>query len=572
MAVNAGVGGAAKICSVLELNNHLDMLCEMLELSFACWEEGAAGLAGKLLTSLLSLLKHATLSLEDMSGREDVSAPPFAVLMHVQVASRVLQSINKLQLLHLQACNGEQKELKGFVEVFDLHAGAGAGESECGGQCAATARRVVLAVSRLQAPPPSLFQAAVAAIKAAHDDNDNGPASFVESAAAEYPQYGRFCAASLSSTWTALSAGLKLLQSCKAAQESDVAISTVLLLLEAATEDLSIAAAATVPCILDSCKLLVQSAAELLPSTEDELLSLSARVTESVSRMVEAAWTAVMSDDEVDFVAMQTFVLLCFDPAALHLLSTADQQQHFEAVSRVGRTNRPHVLQALVLQLCTVWRTRPSLARPFFPYFSRLLLYREPILDDHNRVDGTPAQPGAEAGGGASTETIFTVTESSRVLGIDKFHVRHITRVLLLDFLETRGAADEEVAACVRDLISELVDKNTQAGFRATAMIGTELFGEKLRCWQALCVLSRYVTEPMWLNISEVCFAALMDPCAHGIRVHLEIFFAAMAAKFTDTILPQLLDLLLVFNHSQQVSCSHFFCLVTRLFLSRSGS
>ena len=233
-------------------------------------------------------------------------------------------------------------------------------------------------------------------------------------------------------------------------------------------------------------------------------------------------------------------------------------------------TNRPHVMQCLMLQLCTVWRQAPTLATPFFIYFPSLLVYREPILDDHNRVDGAVDQAdkvSAASVSANSTATIFTVTESSTVLGIDKFHHRHISRVLLLDFLETQHVCEEdaeeeeEFVTCMHHLIETLIAKNTNVAFQSPAMIGSELFGEKLRCWQALCVLSRHMTEALWRRVSDTCFASLTHPCAHGIRVHLEIFFAAMTSKFSHIILPQLLELLVVFNHSQQVGATISFSL-----------
>lgn len=221
---------------------------------------------------------------------------------------------------------------------------------------------------------------------------------------------------------------------------------------------------------------------------------------------------------------------------------------------KVGLTNRPHVVQALLLQLCSVWKVNATLSLVFFPYFSSLLVYREPILDDHNRVDGV-GKDESNGGGDGLRDTLFTVTESSNVLGIDKFNTRYIARTLLLDFLEGQHASqDVEFVQRMHELIAELVRKNTQAAFKSPAMIGTELFGEKLRSWQALCVLSAYVTQSLWMDLSGSCFDVLTYPCAHGIRVHMEIFFAAMAVKIPELILPHILDLLLVFNHTQQVN------------------
>jgi hypothetical protein len=218
--------------------------------------------------------------------------------------------------------------------------------------------------------------------------------------------------------------------------------------------------------------------------------------------------------------------------------------------------SRPNVVQALILQLCTVWGTNPRLAIPFISFFPNLLVYREPVFDNNDQIKNNIR---SELNDGdfdhhALTETIFTVTESSKVLGIDKFHNRQITRILLLDFLEShKHFQDSEFVSCIHSVITDLINRNKKKSLTQAAMIGTEPFIEKLRCWQSLCILSPYVTQSLLLNILDVCFDSLLYPCAHGIRVHIEIFLAAMAAKYSEIILPRLLDLLLVFNHTQQV-------------------
>jgi hypothetical protein len=545
--------------TISEFHQRLDMLCRLLELSFVRIEAFSALLAGKMLVSVLNLLEHAAVQLERFCSRADRSSLLFAELLCCVVISKVLQALNKLQLLHAQDVAGAAPSSsagvqQSFLGRYGLQVGSD--------HFTRTVQSALLAASHARSATPAEYQTVFVAMKthALAISPNSTYISFPQSLAEEYPQFGRYSAATLFRTWTALSAGLRLLSHCEAAHndKSGVAADTVITLLESAIDHLSLAAAATVPYIFDSCGLLLQRTREIVGSSEDS--AQRDRVRQVVGSMVAAAWTAVMSDEDMDFVTVQTFILLAFDSAALQLLDCATQQQHFEAVLQVGLANRPHVMQTLLLQLCSAWRACPRLAAPFFPYFPSLLVYREPILDDHNRVDGTldGLGSGSGSGSGGLTDTIFTVTEASRVLGIDKFHSRHISRVLLLDFLETSQSCctDEEFVSCVQDLTGALVAKNSHADFRALAMIGTELFGEKLRCWQALCVLSGSMTEAMWLSVSEVCFIALTDSCAHGIRVHIEIFFAAMAARFPALLLPRLLDLLLVFNHSPQVSQS----------------
>ena len=537
-----------------DFNNHLEMLSELLQLSFTCTGEFSVEISSKIFSTIFDLLKHLTTTLNRLISRESNDIHPVSTMVIVCVLSKLLQAIHKLQMIYQHMHPSTSSTRRSFLHVFEHQIGDR--------QYAEVVKNAIMAVSKSGAVSQASFQACVLSLKCQNLAVGSLPTkefSFTDSVVEEYPLYGRYNDALLHGSWTALSAGLKLLQQCEAKQESDVAIKTILELLEHAIDHLSVAAASTVSYIFDSCRLLVLRALELL-AAED--LIHREQLSVVVGRVVQGAWTAAMSDEDIDFVSIQAFILFAFDAATLHILDTSIQQEYFEAVVKVGMANRPHVVQTALLQLCTVWKTDPSLAVPFFNYFSSLLLYREPILDDHNSVDGASANVDEKS----LTETIFTVTESSKVLGIDKFHNRQITRVLLLDFLESQNKVldscnSTDVKNCIDKLIEELVFKNDQAIYKSPAMIGTELFGEKLRCWQTLCILSKNIDESIWLKISKVCFDTLTTPCAHGIRVHLEIFFAAMAAKFPEVILPQILDKLLVFNHSQQVRNVACYCI-----------
>ena len=68
---------------------------------------------------------------------------------------------------------------------------------------------------------------------------------------------------------------------------------------------------------------------------------------------------------------LSLFLVELFTFCSLSTLDTSIQQEYFEAVV-VGVTNIPHVVQTALLQLCTVWKSDPSLAVPVFNYFPSL--------------------------------------------------------------------------------------------------------------------------------------------------------------------------------------------------------
>jgi hypothetical protein len=65
-------------------------------------------------------------------------------------------------------------------------------------------------------------------------------------------------------------------------------------------------------------------------------------------------------------------------------------------------------------------------------------------------------------------------------------------------------------------------------------MIGTELFGIKLRCWQALCILSvaDLLTDAMVADIAPKYFIILGHNCCNAIRVPMEIWAANVSIKY----------------------------------------
>jgi hypothetical protein len=119
-------------------------------------------------------------------------------------------------------------------------------------------------------------------------------------------------------------------------------------------------------------------------------------------------------------------------------------------------------------------------------------------------------------------------------------------------------------------------------------MITSVLYGEKLRIWsltyslthslmhllthslthslihslrQALCVLSTVISEGIATTILEEYMVILTHICVPSIRVHLEIFGAALVTRFPALVLPRILRELESFNHVYQVLSSYFIIL-----------
>ena len=223
----------------------------------------------------------------------------------------------------------------------------------------------------------------------------------------------------------------------------------------------------------------------------------------------------------------------------------------FEAGIKLGLKTKPYIIQFLVQQLFRSCTEDYVLAFPFFKYFQQLLLYRELTLDDHNLTDSYLE---ADISDDAFLRSVYSVLDYSRVTGIDRYTSNQSARLIVLQFLESaHSISDDTLHDHVRKLIRSLVKMNRDKVFVRQSMVGSEKFGEKLRCWQALCVMVRYVDQELLNEILEPSMATMADACAHAIRVHMELFMGALAHSYLDIILPRLLALLKVFNHSQQV-------------------
>jgi hypothetical protein len=168
-----------------------------------------------------------------------------------------------------------------------------------------------------------------------------------------------------------------------------------------------------------------------------------------------------------------------------------------------------------------------------------LLVYREPPLDDYNAVE---------------------IKQNDETTMIDRRYFP-VTRLMILHFFEnlsTNSSASEgdDLVEDVLHLMTDLINMNLEPAYAKPAVIGSEAFGEKLRCWQALCVLSKFASESWVQRALPACVESLRQNCGHAIRVHMEFLVALLMSRFPSRIVPVLLQELMHFNHSQQVCTS----------------
>lgn len=397
-------------------------------------------------------------------------------------------------------------------------------------------------------PPPShsTFQASLSSQAAA-----TGEPAIIKALLRHCGQFGRLSAMEMSYRWSGLSDSLALLSallsisgSTLTSQDQEMRGSAM---LDEAARQLDVAAPPAVPNII-SCASVAADFTLSLGSTavQDSTLISAEKIPREVFRSIPAvfdcAWRAMQGFEDVEVKSYAAFIrMLTTTPMLTHM----DSETILEYSEKVFLycTERPFLVRLLVTRLCDAWTADPSL----FPAFAvtlvpQLVTYKESVLDDHK---ATNADDGSD-GGMAVRVTVLRTLEGMNAPG---------------------EALPVETILATRRLLLHLLRLNNSPAMCTNAVLGSEKFGSKLRLWQALCVLSVFVTEQDLQSeeeggegLMDMVLTALRHNCVHSIRVHMEIFAAAMCEKFPRICLSELLgpSCLSCYNHSQQTLASYF--------------
>jgi hypothetical protein len=137
--------------------------------------------------------------------------------------------------------------------------------------------------------------------------------------------------------------------------------------------------------------------------------------------------------------------------------------------------------------------------------------------------------------------------------------VARLSVLFFLDQLRDR-VAEENPGGPVRRFLDEiilgLIALNRTPDFVRVANLNSTPYNEKLRCWQALSVLSWAVHEGNVAAISEATWETVMVLAAPAHRHYLELFAARLCQRFPEVTLPPLLTHLHNINMTPQVITS----------------
>lgn len=335
----------------------------------------------------------------------------------------------------------------------------------------------------------------------------------------------------------------------------------VINLLQSGIDQISICSNNSVSHILNTFRILILYLYQNISLNNNENLSelsessLFSSVSNIITELLESSWNVCFDTDDISYLNIKLFIHLYFSPELLSFINIELQQKYFERLMKISLQTKPFIIQFLIYRLTTICLHNDNylLSIPFFRYFKDLLIYREPAHDGQCQSDEYLDVDNKD---GAYTHSIYGIIEYGRVTGIDRFTSNQSTRILLLIFFEQQLQKQNNSIIwieSIQELILSLIQLNSLKSFKTQANTGSEKFGEKLRCWQALCILVKYIDSKLCLKIITPTLHCLADSIGHGIRVHIEIFCSALLDKFPDIVLPPLLELLHQYDHSQYV-------------------
>ena len=569
LAIIASLTAAASESDIVHTDSNVSLLIDSVTLLDDCTSIlGALLLVPKILNSSVpsfdrgdatAVVKSVTKTLDGLFSLLQCDPSPLSNVLTVRCACTLLCSVQSSWPLHPSVTDTEEL----IVSVS----------------------RLTSSLITIMEPSSSVFREFVTKSDLFGSENEgHGSPLLIAMARLNDCQFGRVSTAFIEQKWAGIRAGLDVLVLTNISQAGilslygtysrdkvDPSIRQDHIVFSQAIDQLSCCSMESLPDILSCCLVVAR---QLCLSNETDGSQVDRR-EELIVRLLDTAWINANGGCYTDVRAINSFIRLAFDASILKSVRHFEIRRVYDKVEEIGLMNRPHIMQSLVCALCAAWTTDPVLSLPFFPLLPRLLVYREPKQDDHNIPDNTGHESAC-----VGTTCESDVQSGNTPVDNDVGVLAGVCRFSVLTFLELCGdtllaSQSEEVSAtslitdlqkqqnkqfaeCLHNLIEELIAMNSREDFIQAAMIGSDLYGQKLRCWQSLCVLSKYMTSDLLQIILESYFTILTHSAGHSIRVHVELFGAAMSIKFPEVMMPRLLLALREFNHSQQTLCSVF--------------
>eukprot|EP01041_Mallomonas_annulata_P004730 gene4730-9394_t len=390
--------------------------------------------------------------------------------------------------------------------------------------------------------------------------------------------FGKLSTLSMAHRWSGLRSSLELVSSCCSL---DVTVTTtnddigdkkagtassatpVDMLMEA-MDQLEVAPPPIVPDILFCASLFIS---DLLRSTNANESFESYR--ESIALFFKTAWTVVTGTEDSEPPPLIAFTRIISTSDVVIHMDPVIMLEHYTELIKFSRDQRPHLILSLVRRLCVVWKERPITLIPYaLTLLPILLLYRENHVADHCSFNEDIL---GDCVGEISLPARFAVLA---VLESDGLYSNSCSCDGKEREEDIEGRDAVQVSASIRELALLLLRRNTSPEFARNAIHGSELYGQKLRLWQALCILSKFIdvsslqsnnhgNKDGGIGVIDLVLAGLAHTCAHSIRVHMEIFAGELCRRFPDIMMPILLGTRCLgsFNHHPQILSSFFLLL-----------
>lgn len=201
----------------------------------------------------------------------------------------------------------------------------------------------------------------------------------------------------------------------------------------------------------------------------------------------------------------------------------------FRRLINIAGTARTHIARSVLCRICASWlgpekgnsKDAGIAAIPYMEDISKLLVHKEELVAIASRH-----QDITSIHGGATLQVPANTDESSIVRGLI------LTFVAMLPNVD-RGLKPDVLSKLLHPLILSLFDKALKTS-PTLVMKGTAAYCIKMRAWQALCILSRFVTSDIAEEICTKLFRALAENLHGQIRYFLEIFTIQCSRKFPE--------------------------------------
>lgn len=227
----------------------------------------------------------------------------------------------------------------------------------------------------------------------------------------------------------------------------------------------------------------------------------------------------------------------------------ATMKRWFHRFLTFGEVHRPNVVFHLTCRLSQVWRAMPHAALWFVDEIVTLLLYKEPVIDEKELTLATSASASKAGASGLEAKNKFV-----RIVVLSLLDEMSVDVAAVASQGQDSAPSEQQL---LQTLIVRLLELNLTEEWTKQHMLNSDGFGKKLRCWQALCVLSKHVSVDMAHQVNELVWRAFVFPHLPAMRYYMEIFAMRLLLAFPHvTIAQYMVPLLQNYNLMPQVGAS----------------